>query len=46
MTELQVGERAPNFSAPATGPNPLVLSDLLSSNVVIMAFYPKAFTGG
>ena len=46
MTELKVGDRAPDFSAPATGPNPLILSDLLKTNVIVIAFYPKAFTGG
>ncbi len=44
--ELKVGDKAPDFSAPATARNPLVLSDLLDNSAVVLAFYPKAFTGG
>ncbi len=45
-SELQVGDTAPEFSATATRRNPLVLSDLLEDKAVVLAFFPKAFTGG
>ena len=46
MADLNIGDSAPDFTAPATGPNPLALSDLLANGPVVLAFYPKAFTGG
>ncbi len=46
MVDITVGDPAPDFSAPATGPNPLALADLLAAGPVVLAFYPKAFTGG
>ena len=46
MTRLSTGDTAPEFTATATGPNPLVLSDLLQNGPVVLAFFPKAFTGG
>lgn len=45
-SQLKVGDSAPEFSAPATRRNPLVLSDLLEDKAVVLAFYPKSFTGG
>ena len=45
-SKLKVGDTAPDFSAPATRRNPLVLSDLLEDKAVVLAFFPKAFTGG
>jgi peroxiredoxin Q/BCP len=42
----QVGQRAPEFAVTDTDGKPLVLSDLLRSGPVILAFFPKAFTGG
>ena len=45
-SNLKVGDTAPEFSAPATKRNPLVLSDLLEDKTVVLAFYPKSFTGG
>jgi thioredoxin-dependent peroxiredoxin len=46
MADLTVGDTAPDFTAPATGPDPLALADLLAAGQVVLAFYPKAFTGG
>jgi|TARA_Y100000031_G_C7940390_1_gene256789 peroxiredoxin len=46
MADLTVSDTAPEFSALATGPNPLALSNLLAAGPVVLAFYPKAFTGG
>ena len=45
-SQLKVGDTAPGFTAPATRHNPLVLSDLLEDKSVVLAFYPKSFTGG
>ena len=45
-SQLKVGDTSPGFSAPATNRNPLVLSDLLEEKTVVLAFYPKSFTGG
>ena len=45
-TELKIGDTAPGFSAPATKRNPLILSDLLEEKAAVLAFFPKAFTGG
>ena len=46
MASITTGAVAPDFTAAATGPNPLTLSDLLKDGPVVLAFYPKAFTGG
>ena len=46
MASPTTGDAAPDFTAPATGPNPLALSDLLKNGSVVLAFFPKAFTGG
>lgn len=44
--DLSEGDKAPLFSAPSTGQNPLVLADLLRAKRVVLAFFPTAFTGG
>ncbi len=46
MASPTTGNAAPDFTVPATGPNPLVLSDLLKEGPVVLAFFPRAFTGG
>jgi len=44
--QLKQGDRAPGFSAQSTVRDPLALSELLQSKKVVLAFFPKAFTGG
>lgn len=44
--DLKVGDEAPDFSAPSTKADPLALADLLKKKRVVLAFFPKAFTGG
>lgn len=41
----QVGELAPDFTLPGTDGNSYTLSQLRGKHVVI-AFFPKAYTGG
>lgn len=45
-TPLKAGDRAPEFTLPDTEGKPVSLSSLLQDGPVILAFYPKAFTGG
>jgi peroxiredoxin Q/BCP len=40
------GDKAPGFSAPATSGETIDLSRFLGKKSVILAFFPKAFTGG
>lgn len=42
----QVGEVAPDFTTVDTDGKTLKLSELVKSGPVILAFFPKAFTGG
>jgi len=42
----KVGDAAPDFSAVDTDGQKLHLADMLKSGPVILAFFPKAFTGG
>ena len=45
MTPLAVGEKAPEFSLPATTGRSVTLADLLDdSSFVVLAFYPKQRT--
>jgi peroxiredoxin Q/BCP len=43
---IKVGDKAPDFILPDTDGKPVALSSLLAEGPVILAFYPKAFTGG
>jgi thioredoxin-dependent peroxiredoxin len=43
--ELKVGDAAPEFKLPGTDGNTHSLSDL-KGNTVVLAWFPKAFTGG
>lgn len=45
MSELLVGDRAPNFTLPTDGGGSVTLSDLRGKKVVLF-FYPKDDTGG
>jgi peroxiredoxin len=41
-----VGTVAPDFTLPSTSGKPIQLSKLRKAGPVVLAFYPKAFTGG
>jgi peroxiredoxin Q/BCP len=43
--QLKIGDAAPDFSLPASNGKHVKLSDYLGKPVVL-AFFPKAFTGG
>ena len=43
---LEVGEKAPDFSLPSSDGNTYSLSQFLGEKPVVIAFFPKAFTGG
>ena len=43
---LKVGDAAPPFTLPDTDGKPVSLAKLLDEGPVIVAFFPKAFTGG
>jgi peroxiredoxin Q/BCP len=43
---LKVGEPAPPFSLPGSDGRTYRLSDFFGREVVVLAWFPKAFTGG
>jgi peroxiredoxin Q/BCP len=43
---LKVGDRAPDFTLPASGGGTITLSELLARKVVVLFFYPKDETAG
>ncbi len=45
-TELKVGDPAPDFSLPASDGRTYKLSDFKGKQGVVIAWFPKAFTGG
>jgi peroxiredoxin len=45
-THLKVGDEAPDFSLPDTSNKPVKLSDFRGKKIVVLAFFPAAFTGG
>ncbi len=44
--KLRVGEKAPAFSLSATNGQTVQLSEFKGKKKVVLAFFPKAFTGG
>lgn len=44
-TQLKVADTAPDFTLPDTDNKPVKLSDF-RGKVVVLAFFPAAFTGG
>ncbi len=43
---LEVGDKAPDFSLPASDGQTYTLSQFAGDKPVVIAFFPKAFTGG
>ena len=43
---LEEGDRAPDWSLPASDGNTYSLSQFIGEKPVVIAFFPKAFTGG
>lgn len=44
--DLQVGSRAPEFSLPGSDGKTHRLAELTGKRAVVLAWFPKAFTGG
>src|SRR5438105_3289602 len=44
--ELKVGDKAPDFSLPGSDGKTYKLSDFQGKQAVVLAWFPKAFTGG
>jgi peroxiredoxin len=42
--EVQVGDRAPDFTLPSTSGSPVTLSSFAGDKYVLLAFFPLAFT--
>jgi len=45
-SKLKVGDEAPAFSLPASTGKTITLAEFKGKKKVVLAFYPKAFTGG
>ena len=43
---INIGERAPKFSLPASGGKTIALNDLIANGPVVIFFYPKDDTAG
>lgn len=47
LTKLAIGDDAPLFTLPGTpGKADITLAEAIKEKPVLLAFYPKAFTGG
>ncbi len=46
VAALSMGEEAPDFTLPGTDGKNTTLSSFRGRNNVVLAFFPKAFTGG
>jgi hypothetical protein len=46
VVELKVGDAAPAFSLPGSDGKTHQLSDHLGQRAIVLAWFPKAFTGG
>lgn len=46
QADLEVGDRAPSFSLEGSDGKTYKLSDFKGKQAVVVAWYPKAFTGG
>jgi peroxiredoxin Q/BCP len=44
--ELKVGDKAPDFSLPGSDGKTYSLADLKGKKGIVIAWFPKAFTGG
>ncbi len=45
-SKLKVGDEAPAFSLPASTGKTITLAEFKGKKKVVLAFFPKAFTGG
>ncbi len=46
MSNLDIGQKAPDFSLPVSREQKVGLKDYLGKRSVVLAFYPLDFTGG
>ncbi len=46
FAELKVGDVAPDFNLPGSDGKSYKLSDFAGKQAVVVAWFPKAFTGG
>ena len=46
VSELEVGDKAPNFTLQASDGKTYSMSQFVGVRPVVIAFFPKAFTGG
>lgn len=44
--ELKIGDIAPDFTLPASDGRTYRLADLAGDGTIVIAWFPKAFTGG
>ncbi|MCS1410648.1 MAG: putative peroxiredoxin bcp [Verrucomicrobia subdivision 3 bacterium] len=44
--ELKAGDKVPDFSLPGSDGKTYKLSDFAGKQAIVIAWYPKAFTGG
>ncbi len=44
--ELSPGDRAPDFTLPGSDGRTYTLADIAGRSAVVVAWFPKAFTGG